>query len=98
MEVTIREICNHVLEAYINRYIRKQYVVLPVEQFIVLSEVHKWYLEDKDNHRVNIMIVMETFNKQNAPTINRMIKKFIFDRNKAIILQQKSATTLEKSI
>lgn len=99
MEVTIREICNHVLEAYINRYIRKQYVVLPVEQFIVLSEVHKWYLQDKDNHRVNIMIVMETFNKQNAPTINRMIKKFIFDKNKAIILQQKSATTnLEKSI
>lgn len=90
IEITIREICNHILEAYINRFIRKQHVVLPVEQFIVLSEVHKWYLQDKDNRRVNIMIVIETLNKQNAPTINRMIKKFIFDKNKALATLQQA--------
>ena len=81
IESTITELCNNILQSYINRYIRKQYVVLPVEQFIVLSEVHKWFLQDKDN-RVSIKIVIDTFNKQNAPTINRMIKKYIFEKNK----------------
>lgn len=99
IEKTVIEICNNILQSYINRYIRKQYVVLPVEQFIVMSEVHKWFLQDKDHNKVNINIVIETFNKQNAPTVNRMIKKFIYDKNKNKddVVADASSTTVEVS-
>lgn len=102
LESTVTEICHNILQAYINRYIRKQYVVLPVEQFIVMSEVHKWFLEDKDHHRVNINIVIKTFNNQNAPTINRMIKKFVYEKKKSLIvpeieIPEACSTTVEAS-
>ena len=81
-ETCIIEICNLILKGYINRYIRKQFVVLPLEQFIVMSEVHKWHVLDRDHNKVNINIVLQTLNQQNPVSINRMIKKYRDEQQK----------------
>ena len=75
-EQCIIEIGNLILKGYINRYIRKQFVVLPLEQFIVMSEVHKWHVLDRDHNKVNMNIILQTLNQQNPVSINRMIKKY----------------------
>lgn len=84
-ETCISNITDIILEAYINRYIRKQYVVLPLEQFIVMSEVHKWYMTDVDNHKVRREIVLQKINEQTPVSINRMLKKYIIDTKKKVI-------------
>jgi hypothetical protein len=76
-EQCLVNITDVILEAYINRFIRKQYVVLPLEQFIIMSEVHKWYMADKDARKVNRDIVTLKINEQTPVSINRMIKKYI---------------------
>lgn len=76
-EQCLVNITDLILEAYINRFIRKQYVVLPLEQFIIMSEVHKWYMADKDARKVNRDIVTLKINEQTPVSINRMIKKYI---------------------
>ena len=73
----ILNICGTILQGYINRYIRKIFTTLPLEQFIVMSEVHKWHKLDQENNKVNLSIVLLTLNLQKPTTINRMIKKFI---------------------
>ena len=76
-ENCLLRITDIILEAYINRFIRKQYVVLPLEQFIIMSEVHKWYMADKDARKINRDIVTLKINEQTPVSINRMIKKYI---------------------
>ena len=85
-ETCIIEICNLILTGYINRYIRKQFVVLPLEQFIVMSEVHKWHVLDRDHNKVNVNIVLQTLNQQNPVSINRMIKKYREDQQKKSVV------------
>jgi hypothetical protein len=76
-EQCLSKITDIILEAYINRYIRKQYVVLPLEQFIVMSEVHKWYMTDRDCRKVSRDIITLKINEQTPVSLNRMIKKYI---------------------
>jgi hypothetical protein len=76
----IQKICNNILQGYINRYIRKQFTTLPLEQFIIMSEVHKWHVQDRENNKINFDVVMNTLNKQKPSNINHMIKKFIAEK------------------
>ena len=85
-ETCISNIADIILEAYINRYIRKQYVVLPLEQFIVMSEVQKWYMCDVDNHKVRQAIILQKINEQTPVSINRMLKKYIVDMKKKAVV------------
>ena len=78
----IHNICEIILQAYINRYIRKNFTTLPLEQFIVMSEVHKWHQLDEVNNEVNLSIILITLNLQKPTSINRMIKKFIAEHRK----------------
>ena len=84
-ETCISNITDIILEAYINRYIRKQYVVLPLEQFIIMSEVHKWHMTDVDNHKVRREIVLQKINEQTPVSVNRMLKKYIIETKKKVI-------------
>ena len=85
-EYCIANITDIILEAYINRYIRKQYVVLPLEQFIIMSEVHKWHMTDVDNHKVRREIVLQKINEQTPVSVNRMLKKYIIETKKSTII------------
>jgi len=77
----IRLICDRILYAYRNIY------KLTADEYAVLLKVHKWFLQNKE-YTVDISLVMETFNKQNPETINRMIDKYIFDRKKEDLLAE----------
>ena len=78
----IIDICNNILQGYINRYIRKIFVTLPLEQFIIMSEVHKWHVLDRENNKINLAMVQQTMNLQKPTSINQMVKKFILEKKK----------------
>lgn len=82
----IIEICNNILQAYINRYIRKMFVTLPLEQFIIMSEVHKWHVLDREKNKINFSIVQKTMNLQKPTSMNQMIKKFMLEKKKSVLI------------
>jgi hypothetical protein len=81
-EQCIVNISGNILEGYVNRYIRKNFTTLPLEQFIIMSEVHKWHQLDRENNRVNVVVIMDMIAKQQPTSINRMIKKYIAESRK----------------
>lgn len=81
-EQCIVDVAGNILEGYINRYIRKNFTTLPLEQFIIMSETHKWYQLDRENNRVNLTVILEMIAKQQPTSVNRMIKKHIAESRK----------------
>ena len=76
-EDRIYEICKKIYMAYVTRFIKKEYVQLPKEEFFVLSKAHKWHLENKDTNKMDLNKIISIFNDEYASNINRMIKRQI---------------------
>jgi hypothetical protein len=64
--------------AYINRFIKKNYVTVPVEDYIVISNIHTWHSEDRMVNKITLNKVIEVLNKQTPTNLNRMIKKVLY--------------------
>jgi len=64
--------------AYINRFIKKTYVTVPVEDYIVISTIHSWHIEDRMTNKITLNKVIEVMNQQTPTNLNRMIKKVLY--------------------
>jgi hypothetical protein len=64
-----------ILNAYVDRYIRKKHVTVPPEEFAVMRDCHKWYSENRDKNHITFNKVMEVMNTQNPTKINKMIRR-----------------------
>ena len=62
-------------QCYFARFIRKEYSVVPPELFYIVRECHTWHLSDRDNNKVNMEVVRQTLNRQNASVLLRIIKR-----------------------
>jgi len=78
-ENRIYEICKKIYTAYVTRFIKKEYVQLPKEEFFVLSKAHKWHLENKDTNKMDLNKIISIFNDEYASNINRMIKRQVME-------------------
>lgn len=76
IENTIYDIARNIYTAYVQRFIKKRFVTVPTEEFIVIRECHKWHEEDRTNNRISIEKVIETLNQQSPTSLNRMIRRF----------------------
>ena len=61
-------------QAYIQRFIKKMYVILPKEEFGITKEVHNLYLTHKTP--INLNSVRFVLNNSTAVQMNRMVKRF----------------------
>jgi len=72
----------YIYDCYVKRYIKKEWVQLPQQEFIVMKECHTIYLADKSNNKISMDIVMNVLNSQNATDLNRMIRRELEERRK----------------
>jgi len=78
-ESTIYDIARMIYHFYVNRYIKKQYVTLPREEYMLLKKCHQWYLQDRQNHLYTHTIM--TFLSEEPPlNVYKMIKRFHLER------------------
>ena len=75
-ENTIKLIAVKLHKAYIDRYIKKLYIVLPQADFTVIKECHSLYTS-KTIPYVKLSIVINVLNKQSSSKLNHMIKSFV---------------------
>ena len=72
----IFEICQNIYRSYVDRYIKKRYVVIPKEEFFVMKQCHQWYLSNPEVNRISLERVVTIMNTQTPIHINRLIKNF----------------------
>jgi hypothetical protein len=84
-EDNIYEIGKNIYGAYIDRFIKKQYVTVPVEEFNVIKECHTWHVEDRLNNRINLNKVLDILNRQTPTNINKMIRHLKIDKKNGFV-------------
>ena len=77
----IYEIAASITQSYVERFIRKNYVTVPVEEFQVIRLCHAWHLENRLENKISINKVLDVLNQQSPTNINRMIRKKIAEKN-----------------
>lgn len=75
-EQYIKEISKNIYTAYVNRFIKKLYVVVPKEEYVVMKECHSWHLANRDVNKISLDKVFYKLNSQPATKLNKMIKNF----------------------
>jgi len=74
-EEDLGEISKFIHNAYMNRFVHKQYTSVPVPEYVVIQTAHKWFSEDRDNRRVTNRVIYDILNEQNATYLNQMLKR-----------------------
>ena len=76
----ICEIAKYILSSYFNRFIKHNYVTVPVEEFQVMHQCHEWHKIDRMFNKINVNKVIDVLNQQPATNINRMIRRRIMEK------------------
>ena len=80
-ENLIYDAAKSIYNAYVDRFIKKLYVTVPVEEFNVIKEAHNWYLQDRKTHKINYDKIIEILNNQTPTNINKIIKRLKLSLN-----------------
>ena len=48
----LNKISRDICKKYIYRYIKKRYITVPNEEYNVMKQCHRWYLENKENNKI----------------------------------------------
>jgi len=78
-ENMIYSIAEDINKSYIERFIKKNYVTVPSEEFHVIKQCHSWHIENRVDNKINLNKVIEVLNTQPPTNINRMIKRKILE-------------------
>jgi hypothetical protein len=70
-------IAKQIHQAYVNRFIKKQYVTLDTEPYQVMKTCHDWHLTDRKKHRINMRQVQQVLNEQKPTDLNKMVRKHL---------------------
>lgn len=88
IENNIYSIAKNIYQSYVQRFIKKRFVTVPVEEFAVIKECHKWHELDRVQNRISINKIIEVLNAQRPTNINRMIKRYTNEKIDKIKLQK----------
>ena len=99
-ENNLYDIARGIYRAYVDRFIKKNYVTVPREDFSIIRECHSWHLSDRTNNRISIEQIITVMNKQTPTSLNRMIHRFKLEKtgHKDYKLSGSSTSDSEKII
>lgn len=78
-ENILYSVARNIYDSYVDRYIKKNFVTIPREDFQIMKECHAWHLQDRKKNRMSLRKVIELMNKQSPTNLNRIIRRVIFE-------------------
>ena len=75
-ENILYDIACKIFKNYKARYINKEYITAPPDEYNVMKECHTHYMEDRENNKIYIDTVIDILNKQTPTHLNKMIRQF----------------------
>lgn len=91
-EDAIYSIANVIYRSYVQRHIKGKWSTLPTEEYKVDRACHTWHMEDRKNNRVDLEKVVEILNEQEPTNLNKMIRRFMEEKNQQKETQEKTKT------
>jgi len=75
-EEVIYSIAQSIYKSYVERFIKKKWVTVPIEEYKVVCKCHAFHEQDRKKNRVSIRKVIEILNLQPPTVLNKMIRRF----------------------
>lgn len=73
-EDSIYAIAKYIHRAYMDRFIRRQFITLDREFFTIMRLCHDWHKEDRQNNKVDLDKVIDVLNTRYDHVLNKMIR------------------------
>ena len=80
-ENTLYDIAKKIYKNYVDRFIKKEFITVPKDQFFIMKKCHEWHVQDKVNNRINLNVVQNCMNLQTPTFLNHLIRNFSIDAN-----------------
>lgn len=80
-ETILMEVARKIYDAYVSRFIQKEFTKVPRDEYQVILECHRWHLLNRRTNRVTLNKVVYFLNQQSPVSLNHMIKRLKYDRN-----------------
>lgn len=77
-ERILRQVAIEIFESYQQRYIYKENVYRPPNEFYVMKKCHEWHVSDRQNNKIYLEKVIEILNEQNPSSLNKMIRTRLY--------------------
>lgn len=89
-ENIIYDIARMLYRAYVQRYIKKNYIAVPKQEFQVMKECHGWHVQDRQNNKITLDKIINVLNEQSPSNLNQMIRRYKSEKAK-----QKQSNTIK---
>jgi len=77
-ENLIIKIAKTIHNAYVSRFINKNFIVVPQEEYRIITECHGWHISDRQNNKVSLSYVFGVLNKDKfVPTLYSIIRRML---------------------
>lgn len=80
-ERCILEIAKIIYSCYIQRFIKKNFITVPREEFLVMNECHSWHVSNREQNRISLLKIVAVLNRQPPNNINHMIRRYKGEQN-----------------
>jgi hypothetical protein len=84
----LMDIGKYIHSSYIARFVRKEVVKVPEEEFRVMRKCHAFHMSDRDYNRVSYNVVMDILDEQSPTRLNKMIRRYLHEIRVREIEQQ----------
>lgn len=74
-ESQIFEVSKYLHQAYVDRYIRKQYLSLPKQEYVVLKKAHDWHNVDRNYNRMYRHKMLSLINEEKPIHLYQIVKR-----------------------
>lgn len=83
-EQAIQDITSYIYKSYVNRFINKQYVTLPKEEYKILYKCHSWHISSRNQNKIYYNKVLEIVTNEPPSILNRLINNYINHKKRTI--------------
>ena len=80
-EEAIYSIAQNIYKSYVDRYIKKKWVNVAVEEYNVMRKCHSFHEKDRKQNRISLKKIIEMLNEQPPTVLNKMIRRFQNEKN-----------------
>jgi hypothetical protein len=77
-ENMIIKIAKTIHNSYVSRFVNKNHVVVPPDEYRIITECHGWHISDRKNNKVSLSYVISIMNMEKfASTLYSIIKRML---------------------
>jgi hypothetical protein len=73
-EEKLNLVAKKIFKAYVDRFIKKLYVVVPPDEYRIVSECHGWHIVDRGQNKVTLDRVKQVLNRQQPFSLFKLAK------------------------